>query len=385
MENVLYKVRKNYFNEIARFVPKFDGQIVVVTHLLNDREEMLDAISSIGEIALVIAIPYSIHQPSLKRLKNLGYTIQAPSLSEMTDPAFLQNLIRQYISKHYIIHEIGGYFAEVAANKAIRKDKKLIGIVESTEAGHRRYLHLKKQLNCPVMSVARGSLKWTEYSQVGNSSFFSTEKLLREHGYILTGHKTLVIGYGRVGQGLANRLTSHNCTVSIYDINPIMRVRAFGEGYGVPDKKEALSEAEVIFGTAGGEAICGDEFKWVRNGAILVSCSSKNNEFDIKYLSENYKSELVGDNLTKYTDPISGKKLYMLRHGYPINFIDGAVMGPVLAIVQAEIIYSFKYIIEKAAKKHSGLYEVHEQDREFLASKWLNYFNNRTFGYYADN
>lgn len=38
----------------------------------------------------------------------------------------------------------------------------------------------------------------------------------------------------------------------------------------------------------------------------------------------------------------------MLRHGYPINFIDGAVMGPVLAIVQAEIIYSFKYVIEKA-------------------------------------
>jgi adenosylhomocysteinase len=368
--NSLTLHRYKFFEEIAALVPKFQGRIIVITHILEDRPEVLAAISKIGKIELIIAIPYSIHAKTFLALKQ-AYNVISPSLDEMLNKDYLSMEVDRFISKNddFIILEIGGYFAQLMHNMKNRFNQNFIGVIESTEAGHRQY-EAVKNLPAPVVSVCRGSLKGTEYSVVGNSCIFSVEHLLRQSGVLLSGRKVLVLGYGKVGQGLARGLYKYNCTVMVYDENPIKQVLAYSEGFQTPEKIEAIKEAEIIFGATGNYSLKNEEIKHLKTGAILVSCSSKHIEFDLDYIHENYIVENAREN---FDVCISGEHFfYLLGKGEPINFIDGAVMGAVLALVQAEIIYAIKTLLE--LKEKAGIYEVSEDDRKMLAKKWMHYF-----------
>lgn len=62
--------------------------------------------------------------------------------------------------------EIGGYFAPVLQDLRTEFAQDFLGVVEDTEIGHRRYQEAQP-LPCPVVSVARSTLKAAEDSLVG--------------------------------------------------------------------------------------------------------------------------------------------------------------------------------------------------------------------------
>lgn len=377
--NSLTLNRSKFFQEVAELVPGFSGQFVIVTHILNDRLELLDAISQIGQIVLVVAIPYSVDLATLAKVSQ-SYSIITPSLAKLRNSDFLIHLLYRYIDQNanLIILEIGGYFA--GSIKRLREEfgSRFIGVIESTEAGHRQYEKHLASLCCPVISVCRGSLKRTEYSVVGNSCIFSTEHLIRKAGFLLQGKDVLVIGFGKVGQGLARGLARYNCKISVYDTNPILRVLAYSEGFKIPDREEAIKNTEIIFGATGNFALAANDIPLLKKGCILVSTSSKDIEFDMHNIKVNYqKISTPIKHITHYQK--NEHFFYVLADGMPVNFIDGAVMGPVLALVQAEIIYAIKIIIET---EHSpGIIEIAESDRKMLATKWLHYFNQDELNY----
>ena len=379
--NSLTLNRRDFFQEIASLIPRFNGKFIIVTHILNDREELLDAISQIGQVALVIAIPYSIDMPTLESIRK-KYHLIAPSLSEMRDEGFLMDIVSKVITNkedHLIILEIGGYFAQLVKRLREELGERFVGVVESTEAGHRQYERRLSSLSCPVISVCRGSLKRTEYSVVGSSCVFSAERLIRKAGFLLQGKNALVIGFGKVGQGLARSLFRFNCNVAVYDTNPILRVLAYSEGFQTPEKEEAISSAQIIFGATGNESISSHEIPLIKKGCILVSTSSKDIEFDMNFINENYSAETPIENIDIYSR--EDHFFYVLAQGLPINFLDGAVMGPVLALVQSEIIFAIKTLMETDGYKQNGIFEVAETDRKMLANKWLRYFNQNELKY----
>lgn len=254
-----------------------------------------------------------------------------------------------------------------------------IGVIESTEAGHRQYEKILASLSCPIISVCRGSLKKTEYSVVGSSCVFSAERLMRKTGFLLQGKNTLVIGFGKVGQGLARALSRFNCNITVYDTNPILRVLAYSEGFQVPEKDKAIINAQIIFGATGNEALSKQEISLIKKGCILISTSSKDIEFDMNYINSNYVVETPLENIDVYSN--NEHFFYMLGQGLPINFLDGAVMGPVLALVQSEIIFAVKALVEAEKNHLSGIFEIRETDRQMLATKWLQYFNQNELSY----
>ncbi len=58
------------------------------------------------------------------------------------------------------------------------------------------------------------------------------------------------------------------------------------------------------------------------------------------------------------------------------------IIGPVLALVQAEIIFSIKTLMDLEGKP--GLYEVGSEDRRMLADLWLNHFLDPVSGSYLN-
>lgn len=372
MRNILRKTREKYFKEVAGLVSDFNGHFIVLTHLLPDRTELLEAISSIAPIAMIIAIPYSTDQEVLENLQQ-SYHVITPSLDQILDTSFLKKTISDLVkSKPTIILEIGGYFAKALAEiNAQRHGNNLIGVIESTEAGHRQYEKVK-DLVYPVISVARGSLKKTEYALVGTSCIFSIEQLFRDLNCIIDSKKTFVVGFGKVGRGLARSLLGRHCLVSVYDTDAIARILALSEGYRIPEKHEGLRDAEIILGATGNLSITAEDFPHIKNGSVLVSCSSKNNEFDLDYLNKHYQRFEIHKNVDLYAN--EHHQFYLLGKGTPINFLDSAVIGPVLALIQAEVIFAINSILQ--FKNNKGLFEVSEDSRQMLAQKWLKYFGN---------
>lgn len=380
MQALLTSLRKKYFNAVAKFVPKINVQFIMLTHVLEDRPELLSAINDIAPISLLIAVPYSIHQPTLTQLQQ-KYKVATPELKQLYDKDYLVALITHNIDDKLptIILEIGGYFAPALQTLQQALPSKLLGVVEDTEAGHRAYERIAQDLPCPVISVARSALKETEDALVGPSCLYSTEKIFRGSGFPIDGKRSLTLGFGKVGRGLAHALQKRYCPVSIYDINPIRRINALSEGFQIPDRKAALKNAEIIYGATGTCSVKGEDFRLIKNGALLVSCSSKDIEFDLPYLTQHYNKQAIFDNLVSYTN--EQQVLYLAAQGRPINFVDGAVIGPVLALVQSEIILAIKQLVTLHGE--SGLFETDKAIKDRLAQVWLKYFCDGTTGHYT--
>lgn len=379
MKNFLQQLRADYFQQIIAANVSSNFQFVVLTHLLNDQPVLFEAIETVAPISLIIGIPYSNSPKVVTELRE-KYNVSTPTLQELYDKNFLKKTINKYIlpDKPVVILEIGGYFAKILHDLSGELGDRLLGVIEDTENGHREY-ELLDDIPCPIISVARSKLKAAEDFLVGPSCIYSTEKLMRKAGFPLEGKKSLVLGFGKVGRGVAHALMRRHCPASVFDIDPIKRVRAISEGFVAPNKTQALKNASIIYGATGKMAITKADFNNLRNGAILVSCSSKDVEFDLEYLSKNYnKQPVLKQNFDRYEK--DGHVLYLLSEGKPVNFIDGSVIGPILALVQSEILLAIQKLLTLKGK--SGLFELDIADQRLLAKIWLQNFCDESLGHY---
>ena len=71
----------------------------------------------------------------------------------------------------------------------------------------------------------------------------------------IEGKKALVLGFGKIGRGLAYALHRRSCLVSVYDTNPIRRIQALSEGFNITEKILGLGENDLIFGATGNYSI----------------------------------------------------------------------------------------------------------------------------------
>lgn len=314
--NLLYDLRKSFFGEVVKTLETIPGaKQIVLTHLLPDRPELLDAFDAVCPIALVIGIPYSLVPDVLADVRR-KYTVVTPSLAELLTPQFMTDLVSQTLSANLgfklAIMEIGGYFAPALNAIQARFADQIVGFIEDTQNGHVRY-ETARPLPYPVISVARSTLKEGEDTLVGPACYFSTEKLMRQLGVLLTPRRTLVIGYGKVGRGTAHALSKNYCPTTVYDINPIRNCVAQGDGMLIPNREDALRNADVVFGCTGVTSVAGADFDLLNDGCFLISCSSKNIEFDLATLNGSaFDRKTLIPNADLYVSKVSGKKIYLL-------------------------------------------------------------------------
>ncbi len=64
----------------------------------------------------------------------------------------------------------------------------------------------------------------------------------------------------------------------------------------------------------------------------------------------------------------------LLNHGNAINFINNAVVGPFIYLVQAEIIHAVWSIISGNYNLWED-YTILDNEKQYIADIWLKYFN----------
>ncbi len=344
---------------------------MLITHLLAERPAFVKAMGRVSSLAAVLPKPKSIHDGALKEV---GAFVQVDELDRATfsDPdRALAYLEKRAAGKRVILLDVGGYFAPALRHLCGEFSGEVLGVVEDTENGHRRYGALGAP-PCPVLSVARSPLKDPEDFLVGQSITFSAEALMRSRGDILHGRQAAVIGYGKLGRSIASMLHSKHVRVTVYDSDPVRRTTALSQGYRVvPTLARALDGAGVIVCATGNLALKEEDFAKVANGAYIASVTSSDDELELAALDDLYEQTPSGDHITRYST--IGHYFYVLANGNAVNFLHGASVGAFIFLVQAEILTATARLA--AGGYEPGFFELDATERNFIAATWLRYFD----------
>lgn len=357
-------------NTLINTVPN-PGSIysLIITHILRTAIGYIEAINKAFPIVKIVAVPYSADPESVNLLKSKGFDVYVP---ESVGDTFIKAkeiaiAALSNSNKPLVIQEVGGYLA--GATSDLHKYSHFTGIVEDTNNGHWRYERFSPH-KCPVLSMAQSPLKGIEDTIIGDATLHSIERVLREHfTAIIEGSRIAVIGYGKIGSSTAIAFKGREAVVSVYDINPARNIRAKVEGFFPLPLHVLLSEAELIIGCTGQTSIRAVDMEYIKDGAILVSASSKDVEFALKDFSCMCSNvEDINDVVRRYTQ-YDGRIFYVLNRGTPINFRDGSILGTILDLIYCEI---FACIREVAKGRVSeGLHKSPPEIQNEVAKLWL--------------
>jgi adenosylhomocysteinase len=353
----------------AEFACEKTLRLLVVTHCLEDRPDFVRVLSSMYHIARVVPIPYSVDESAVREIAS-DFQVDRLPLARLTDARALLQFTSDIVAEDeipLIIVEIGGYHAQVVDELKLRFPNRVIGCVESTESGHQAYVGAETSV--PVVSVARSPLKSLEHNLIAASLAFSLEARLRNLGLPLTGLSVGILGHGRVGSSLARILAGRQARVMVYDIDPIARIAAYTEGHLTPPRRTLLEEAQVIIGASGQTSLLPVDLDVLKNGCILASASSKGVELDLGGSADEKTDIVAGIGLLRQC---GGKSIYLLSDGYPANFLDRAVAGPILSLVHAEIIAALSTIQKLGDSR--GMHYVSAEHRNRLCDLWAQIF-----------
>jgi adenosylhomocysteinase len=147
---------------------------------------------------------------------------------------------------HLLLDNGGDLFARYLDDRYER----LRGGTEETTSGRMRLARLRPQLARPILVINDSPIKQFAENRhaVGQSVL---ESFLRITNRATNGLQVLVFGYGSVGQGIAASFRNAFATVSVIEVDPVLRLEASFDGFLVPDRAAGLRAADVVITATG--------------------------------------------------------------------------------------------------------------------------------------
>ncbi|MEV7971164.1 adenosylhomocysteinase [Sphaerisporangium sp. NPDC088356] len=361
-----------FFAEVAAGLPTSTAVAVVVTHLLPGQMNFLTAFEHVARVVAVLPKPKSADLRT-RELIAAVHRCDALDRARFADPLWLTAYLEgRAAGRRLVLADIGGYFAPALAEACTRFSGQIAGVVEDTENGLLRYMQLDT-LPCPVYSVARSPLKEPEDRLVGEAIVFSIESLLRRMGEVLPGRRACVLGFGKIGSGIAAALHGRHVQVTVRDTDPVRQAQAIAVGYRSGPLPEALGGADLVVSATGSHAIGMEHLDLLRDGAFLAGATSGDDEFDLSELSDEaggFTRQDVIDGIARYDR--EGRAFFLLGNGNAVNFLHTSAMGPAIHLIKAEIVAAAARLLSDPHEP--GLYEVPARTRARIAAAWVETF-----------
>jgi S-adenosylhomocysteine hydrolase len=331
-----------YTHEARKRAEKpFAGKrVLVVLHFLKNLLGFLEAARELGldpTLTTVFAksYPYPSKRYVTEQLRKAGFEVRSTAEIDARANEFLQ----AHADKPLLVIEDGGFFSpRLLQDPGLRGQ--VVGVVEQTTRGYNKAKDALKLLKekeeqppFPILPLTPSKLKaGFEPPHIGDAAVRAVQNMLS--ACTLRTRKAAVLGCGTIGTALICALTSHGVPVTYYDKDACARVNALNLcGLPAPSIKDAVADADLIFGTTGKTAIDREVIELVPADAWLISVSSERVEIDLDYLRENNRSSepLYSGQFSERSDfnvPIgtryllrSGKQVNVLADGEPVNFL----------------------------------------------------------------
>ncbi len=141
-------------------------------------------------------------------------------------------------------------------------------------------------------------------------------------GLGLFGRRVLVVGYGPVGKGIAERARNLGAIVYAADLNPVRLLEARHHGCETVSLDEGLASCHIIVTATGVEGVLREEhLRQVRPGAILFNAGHSNREIDIDWLYDQPYQRMKA-HIERFD--IGETHLFLLAKGSLLNLAAGA-------------------------------------------------------------
>ena len=373
-ELLTVKSPQRFFSKVAEKnrLPDSGSTIcVAVMHIIPSSRPIIQFLHQIfGENLEILAKPKSIDVSIFDELTAGGITIRTARRGYSTIDDLGIGIKK---GQKVLLVDIGGYFVELSEKKGLP----ILGIVEDTENGLQKYLEREKRSHYPVISVARSELKKNEDELVGESVVCATDSVLRLQNILIDYMQCGIIGYGKVGAGIAKELQKKNIVPNVCEINATRLLDASRSGCrAMGSTHELISTSEVIFCATGSGGMGIQNFRSVKNGAYIASVTSSDDEFDLAFLDAEYDKTKLNQYVTKYAS--SNNYFYLINDGNAVNFLFNAAIGNFIYLVHAEFVVAICDLMAGKAKPVVAHATGPKYDLE-IAKLWLDEFVHKQF------
>jgi len=195
------------------------------------------------------------------------------------------------------------------------------GLSEETTTGvHRLYERMKKgTLPMPAINV-NDSVTKSKFDNKYGCRESLVDAIRRATDIMLAGKVAVVAGYGDVGKGSAQSLSSQGVRVIVTEIDPICALQACMDGYQVLKMDNAIPKADIVVTATGNrDIVTGKHFKMMKDKTIVCNIGHFDTEIDMAWLNANYghTKDTIKPQVDKYT--IDGKDIIVLAEGRLVN------------------------------------------------------------------
>ncbi|MDX1699830.1 MAG: adenosylhomocysteinase [Melioribacteraceae bacterium] len=195
------------------------------------------------------------------------------------------------------------------------------GLSEETTTGvHRLYERMEKgTLPIPAINV-NDSVTKSKFDNKYGCRESLVDALRRSTDLMMAGKVAIVAGYGDVGKGSAQSLTSAGVRVIISEIDPICALQAAMEGYEVKKFLDAVPECDIIVTATGNkDIVTAEAFAKMKDKAVVCNIGHFDNEIDMAWLNEKYghTKDTIKPQVDLYN--VDGKEIIVLAEGRLVN------------------------------------------------------------------
>ena len=272
-----------------------------------------------AEVAMTGCNPLSTHDDAVAGAADLGLNVYG--WREQDDEEYYQTINMVLDHKPDIIIDDGADMIMVLHNERTELLSHIKGACEETTTGVHRLqaMHADGALKFPVIAVNDAYTKYLFDNRygTGQSSF---DAIMGTTNMVIAGKTVVICGYGWCGRGLALRAAGLGADVIVTEVDPIRALEARMDGYRVMTIREAVKQADLIVTVTGNaDIICGDDFKYMKDGCMLANSGHFNVEInrpDLEAISTEVKE--VRESIEEFTTK-DGRKIYLLADGRLVN------------------------------------------------------------------
>lgn len=220
-----------------------------------------------------------------------------------------------------MILDDGGDLTNMVFDKYPELANDIRGLSEETTTGvHRLYERMKNgTLLVPAINV-NDSVTKSKFDNKYGCRESLVDAIRRATDLMLAGKVAVVAGYGDVGKGSAQSLSSQGVRVIVTEIDPICALQAAMDGYEVKKMDDAVKRADIIVTATGNKDIVVERhFRSMKHNAIVCNIGHFDTEIDMAWLNKNYgkSKDEIKPQVDKYT--IDGKDIIVLAEGRLVN------------------------------------------------------------------
>jgi adenosylhomocysteinase len=247
------------------------------------------------------------------------------------------------------------------------------GGTEETTTGVNRLRAMAAEgvLAYPIVAVNDAFTKHLFDNRFGTGQS-AVDGILRATNLLLAGRSVVVVGYGWVGRGIAQRMRGMGAITLVCEVDPLRALEAAMEGFEVTTIADAASRGDLFVTATGNVNVIGQAaIDALKDGAILANAGHFNDEIDLAYLAALATERRTARPLVEEYRLRDGRILIVLAEGRLVNL--AAAEGHPAAVMDmsfANQALAVEHLAKSAGKLDPAVYPVpREIDERIAAAK----------------